>query len=930
MAALPNAPALRVIGRDQDTARQNVSDAARAQAYAPPPDATATPPVGLAGYVTDQFIMMRRHRDTIGRGWSDRLLAAMRAYNGIYEPNVIEELKRFGGSNVYSRLVAMKCRGTSSLLRDVYLGADQPWAIEPAEDPTVPPDVMQSIGQLITAEVQGMVAAHFAAKQANMAHAHGVAAAHALGAMQGQHPDFVDQSIPSHSSGPSQGGAAGSVPPGTPVPPGGAQGAGLPPPPQPVPLPTPDKIRDRYNDLVEAVRDQAKQKAAEQAKIAEDKIQEQLALGNFYTALAEFLVDLPLFPYACMKGPVVRIKTQVKWTRDVLPWSGDPTAYVQKNPPDQSGGGMPGMPGMPGGGMQGGAIPGAPGGAPGNDNAPPPLTGQGDDTGDGAPAQPFMPGNALGSNASQLPGQGGMPTPGQPRQKPQMARPTVQDIPVLCWERVSPFDIYWTPGVSDIADANVIQRSRLTRAEINDLLDLPGFIPEEVRAVLDEYGRGGLVDNWDMTDAERAILENREDPRFNQSGLINCLEFQGMAQGRHLLDLGVDQRLIPDPLRDYYCNCWLIGRHIIKVQLNLSPRKRHQYYVTSFEKVPGNPVGNGLPDLLADISSVANATLRAMVNNLSIASGPQVTVNDDRLGDGENSEDMYPWKRWHVKSDPFGNNTEKAIEFFQPNSNSQELLQVYMAFSQMADEHSAIPKFMTGSPPVGGLGRTASGLSMLMQNSSKILQTVAANIDRDVVEPMLENLFDIIMMTDETGLLTGEEKIRVMGVQVAMQRETQRARQLEFLQLTGNPVDMAIIGPKGRAQVLRKVASEIGLPGEDIVPTDEQMDQKQKAQEQAMAAMQGAGGASGGPGGPGGGPGGPPGGPGGPPGAGGPPGQGGGPPPPGGPPGASGGPPGQARGGRVTRGGVSGDVGPRTNLMNTDMGGGAAIQGGEG
>ena len=109
---------------------------------------------------------------------------------------------------------------------------------------------------------------------------------------------------------------------------------------------------------------------------------------------------------------------------------------------------------------------------------------------------------------------------------------------MLCWERVCPFDIYWTPGVANIEDANVIQRSRLTRAEINTLLDLPGFLTEEVRAVLDEYGRGGLVDNWDQTDSERSILEGREDPRFNQSGLIACLEFQGNAQGRFLLRLG--------------------------------------------------------------------------------------------------------------------------------------------------------------------------------------------------------------------------------------------------------------------------------------------------------------------------------------------------------------------------------------------------------
>jgi hypothetical protein len=433
------------------------------------------------------------------------------------------------------------------------------------------------------------------------------------------------------------------------------------------------------------------------------------------------------------------------------------------------------------------------------------------------------------------------------------------------------------------------------------------------------------VDNWDTTDAERAILENREDPRFNQSGLIACLEFQGYAQGRYLLDLGVDPSEIPDELRDYFCNAWLIGRHIIKVQLSPTPRKRHNYYITSFEKVPGNPVGNSLPDLLSDISSVANATLRAMVNNISIASGPQVTINDDRVGYGEDGENMYPWKRWHVKSDPFGNNTEKAVEFFQPADNSQGLLQVYLAFSNMADEQSAIPKFMTGTPPQGGLGRTASGLSMLMQNSSKILQTVAANVDRDVIGKILDSLYDMVMLTDQTGLLTGEEKITALGVRSAIQRETQRARQLEFLQLTANPIDMQIIGPKGRAQVLRSVATEIGMPGENIVPTDDEMDQQQKAHEEQQAIMQRmalqqaqGGGVSGsqpsGPAGNFGSSGGPPGG------------------QPRGPSalptqGRPGGPGGAAP---QPKQGVSRDVGPRTNLVNPNMGGGPPIAGGPG
>ena len=549
-----------------------------------------------------------------------------------------------------------------------------------------------------------------------------------------------------------------------------------------------------------------KRKAVEQAKIAEDKLEERLAQGGFYHALAEFLVDVPPFPLCRDERPHGTHKNtgEVDARRSAV-------SGAESVPQPAGGDQTPTTPGMPSLTPQSNQVAPAPGMAPSPQMGMP----------NGMPGAPSSP----------------MGAPPKPPQRAQVATPQVVDIPMLCWERISPFDIYWTPGVANVADANIIERSRLTRADINDLLDLPGFNTDEVRAVLDEYGRGGLVDNWDVTDAERAILEGREDPRFNQSGLIACLEFQGMAQGRFLLDLGVDPATIPDPMRDYFCNAWLIGRHIIKVQYSPSPRKRHNYYVTSFEKVPGNPCGNGLPDLLADISSVANATLRALVNNLSIASGPQVVVNDDRLGDGEDGEQMYPWKRWHTKADPFGNNTEKAIEFFNTASNSQELLQVYLAFSNMADETSAIPKFMTGTPPQGGLGRTASGLSMLMQNSSKILQTVASNIDRDVIEPILNSLFDMVMLTDDTGLLTGEEKIRVLGVAVAQQRETQRARQLEFLQITGNPIDMSIIGPKGRAKILRNVATEIGMPGEDIVPTDDEMDAKEKQQQQMQQAM---------------------------------------------------------------------------------------------
>jgi hypothetical protein len=618
---------------------QQLQQAAQQKAQAQQPQ--TPPPVELVGYVKAQFEIMRNHRNTQS-GWNDRLLHALRVFNGQYDVTKLNQIRQFGGSEVYARIVAQKCRAATSLLRDIYLSQDRPWCVRPPSNPDVPPSVVKAIDQLMEGEAQ-----------------------------------TVQEQL------------------------------GRPP--------QPGDLQKRKKTLMDSAADAAKQKAAQQARTSEDKIEDMLRAGGYYTALAECLIDIPIFPFACLKGPVVKIIPTVTWS-------------------DQGG-------------------------------------------------------------------------------------PTVVPKPTLTWNRVSPFDFWFTPGVADIENANTIERLRITRAELNDLLDLPGYNQDEIRAVLDEYGRGGLHDNWDTTDAERAVLENRENPAWNRSLMITMMEFNGNVQGRVLQEYGL---AVPDELRDYNVQCWIIGGHVIKCHLNPSPRQRHPYFITSYEKTPGSPVGNSLVDLLSDIQEAANATLRSLINNLSISSGPQVVIEDDRIVPGTNNDDLYAWKRWHARSDPLGNNTKPPVSFFMPASNSQALVDVYKYLIEIADDVSAIPKYVGGSGG-GGAGRTSSGLAMLMGNAAKILQSVSANVDRDIMEPSLLQLSDLILLTDATGLLSGEEKISVLGVSVAIQRETLRQRQIEFAQATMNPTDMKIIGVKGRGELLGSISSTLGMP-EKIVPTADVLD----------------------------------------------------------------------------------------------------------
>lgn len=612
-------------------------------------------PADLGSFVRQRWQVMRNHRNSGENNLNDRLLRAQRMFEGKYDPYKLSEIKRFGGSEVYARVVAVKCRGANSLLRDVYLGPDRPWSIDPQPAPPVPMSVKMDIMKLVEAEVQNL-------------------------AMGGQP---IDE----------------------------------------------DQVHQRATDLLYQAQQAAIRQAMRQADQAADKVEDLLQSGNFYDALAEFLTDLPLFPFACIKGPVVRMVPRLKW---------------------------------------------------------------------------------------------------------QDGKAVLEQVPQMFWERIDPFNIYWSPGVSRFDQAEVVERKRLTRTDLNDLLGLPGYDQEAVRGALQDHAHG-LRDWMDAPDTEAALAAGREDPNFNQSQVIDAIEYHGNVQGRVLLDQGVPEEDVPDLDRDYSVQTWVVGRHVLKTQLNPSPRQRHPYFLTSFEKVPGTVAGHGLPDILEDIQEVANATLRALVNNMAMASGPQVVINDDCLAPTENADQLYPWKRWHVINDPLAN-TREPVSFFQPNSNAQELLTIYQQFTNIADDISAIPRYTTGESLSGGAGRTASGLSMLMNNASKILQTVASNVDIDVMKGLLVAVYDMIMLTDESGMLSGEEQIVVSGVKVAIQKETERQKQLQFLQITANPIDAPILGKPGRARVLRSVAQNLGMP-DDVVPDDQAIAQQIKAEQDLQRAQ---------------------------------------------------------------------------------------------
>lgn len=408
----------------------------------------------------------------------------------------------------------------------------------------------------------------------------------------------------------------------------------------------------------------------------------------------------------------------------------------------------------------------------------------------------------------KMPGQQGMP----PRWVP-----VVETRLVKRWTRVDPFRFYPAPWAADVEDGYCFEHHRITKEALFDLIGAPGYSEAAIREVISECGslRSWLGLDWYPS----ADTVNQPNQLLVADGPMDALEFYGPVPGKHLMEWGVQDPEVTDPEKSYNVNCWIIGRHVIKASINPDPLGKKPYRKACYEEIPGAFWGHSIPDLIRDVQDMCNGAARSLANNMAISSGPQVAYNISRLPPGAKITQLYPWKIHQFEGDPMGS-TAPPIDFFQPQSNANELMGVFSFFAQLADEYSGLPRYMSGDGNVGGAGRTASGLSALMSNSNKLMKSVMGSVDR-IISDVVSSLHQFLLQFefDRYPELEGDIRVVARGAASIMAREQLALRRSEFLAATGaNPMDAQIMGPEGRAYLLREQAKSLEMDVDRIVP----------------------------------------------------------------------------------------------------------------
>lgn len=418
-------------------------------------------------------------------------------------------------------------------------------------------------------------------------------------------------------------------------------------------------------------------------------------------------------------------------------------------------------------------------------------------------------------------------------------KPVMSNEPRQVWKRVDPFDIYPAPLAKDCQTGNFIERVRFTRESLYDCIGLPDYDEDNIRNALREYS-SGLLMHWLWSESERQRLQGETLWNWlSPHGVIDGLHFYGNVPGWKLIDWGI--QLLEkgvDPVRDYEIDAILIGHYVIRAAINQDPLGRRPYMRACYDEIPGAFWGRSVPDLCRVPQQMCNAFACAMADNAGMASGPMVWVYNDRFADGQQIDGVAPWQIWQMKAPPDGTSAAQApMGFFQANMNLAELSAAYDKWEARADDATGIPRYTYGNQNVGGAGDTASGLAMLLNSAAKGLRRAISNVDLNVMKQTVNSSFIHEMLFNPDHSIKCDAYVVARGAAAILIKESAQQRRIQALGMTANPIDIQIIGMTGRAKLLRETFKSMEL-GDDIVPSDEDMQAKEQQQAEQAAAQQ--------------------------------------------------------------------------------------------
>lgn len=401
--------------------------------------------------------------------------------------------------------------------------------------------------------------------------------------------------------------------------------------------------------------------------------------------------------------------------------------------------------------------------------------------------------------------------------------PITKTVPKVSY--VSVWDWYPDPDASTVSDCQYsIQRHKLNRSQLRDLKRRPFFRNDVIEDVINQ-GESYAKKYW-----EDDLKDYQTDTGVDR---FEVLEYWGVMDMKTIEEHEIE---IPEELEsadELQVNIWLCNDRIIRSVLNPFKPVRLPYYAVPYEHNPYSIFGIALAENMDDTQTLMNGFMRMAVDNAVLSGNLIFEVDETNLVPGQDMQ-LYPGKVFRRQGGAPG---QALFGTKYPNV-SGENLQLFDKARQLADESTGLPSFSHGQTGVTGVGRTSSGISMLMNAAAGGIKTVIKNIDDYLLGPMGKSFFHFNMQFDFDESIRGDLEVKARGTESLMANEVRSQRLLQFLQVGANPN----LAPWMKSQyIIREIAKSMELDPDKVTNNIEEAQeqamvmQKQQAEAQAQA-----------------------------------------------------------------------------------------------
>ena len=365
---------------------------------------------------------------------------------------------------------------------------------------------------------------------------------------------------------------------------------------------------------------------------------------------------------------------------------------------------------------------------------------------------------------------------------------------------VSVWNFFPDPDAANMDEAQyVIERHKMSRTQLRGLKKRPyfrGTVIDDVIAAGESYTKKYWEDDLSDYAADHGV------DRFE------VLEYWGMCDISMLEENDVE---IPKDLKAFdelQTNIWICNGKLLRMVLNPFKPATIPYMAAPYELNPYSFFGVGLAENMDDTQTLMNGFMRMSVDNAVLSGNLLIEVDETNLVPGQDLS-VYPGKVFRRQGGAPG----QAIFGTKFPNVSNENLQLFDKARQLADESTGFPSFAHGQTGVQGVGRTASGISMLMNAAAGSIKTVIKNVDDYLLKPLGEGMFRFNMQFNFDKAIRGDLEVQARGTESLMANEVRSQRLMSFLQVASSPV----LAPFAKFNyIIREIAKSMELDPEKV------------------------------------------------------------------------------------------------------------------